>query len=85
MEQILSGDNLRTAHRAVLRNKGVLEVDVIRTDDIADHLRQHWPVIREKLYDASYRPALIKGVKIPKPSGGERLLGIPRVQDRIIQ
>lgn len=85
MEQVLSGENLRTAHRAVLRNKGAPGVDGIRVDDIADHLRQHWPTIREKLYDVSYRPALIKGIKIPKSSGGERLLGIPTVQDRIIQ
>jgi len=85
MEQILSGENLRLAHQAVRRNKGAPGVDGIRVDDIAAHLRKHWPTIRSKLYDGSYQPALIKGVKIPKPSGGERLLGIPTVQDRIIQ
>ena len=32
-----------------------------------------------------YQPGAIRGVSIPKPQGGERLLGIPNVQDRVIQ
>lgn len=85
MEQILSGDNLHRAHRAVIRNKGAPGVDGITVDAIADHLRQHWPLIRHKLYEVNYQPALLRGVKISKSNGGERLLGIPTVQDRIIQ
>jgi group II intron reverse transcriptase/maturase len=54
-------------------------------DEITAHLRQHWPRIRDKLEAGHYRPGKLKGVRIAKPSGGERLLGIPNVQDRIIQ
>lgn len=85
LEQILSKSNLRTAYRAVIRNKGAPGVDGITVEAIAAHLRQHWATVRHKLYEGSYQPALIKGVAIPKPQGGERLLGIPTVQDRIIQ
>lgn len=85
MEPILSGENLRQAHRAVVRNKGAPGVDGITVEAIAGHMREHWPRIREKLYEGSYQPARVKGVRIPKPSGGERLLGIPTVQDRILQ
>ena len=85
MEQILSGDNLRRAHRAVIRNKGAPGVDGITVKDIAAHMRQHWPLIRHKLYEGTYQPALLRGVKILKSNGGERLLGIPTVQDRMIQ
>jgi RNA-directed DNA polymerase len=85
MEEILSGENLRRAYRAVKRNRGEPGVDGITVEQIADHLRQHWPTIREKLYAGEYQPALVRGVQIPKPNGGSRQLGIPTVQDRIIQ
>lgn len=42
-------------------------------------------VIAEKLENGSYQPGAIRGITIPKPQGGERLLGIPNVQDRVIQ
>jgi len=85
MEDILSGDNLRQAHQAVIRNKGAAGVDGITVDAIAAHLHQHWVTVREKLYAGRYQPALIKGVTIPKANGGKRMLGIPTVQDRVIQ
>jgi RNA-directed DNA polymerase len=85
MEDILSGENLRQAHQAVTRNKGAAGVDGITVDEIAAHLHQHWVTVRDKLYAGSYQPALIKGVTIPKANGGKRMLGIPTVQDRVIQ
>jgi group II intron reverse transcriptase/maturase len=85
MEEILEGENLRRAYRAVKRNRGKPGVDGITVDEIAAHLRQHWPTIREKLYAGDYQPALVRGVRITKPKGGTRQLGIPTVQDRVIQ
>ena len=85
MGKILDGDNLRRAQAAVKRNKGGPGVDGMTVDKITAHLRQHWPAIRDKLETSRYQPTVIKGVKLPKPGGGERLLGIPTVQDRIIQ
>lgn len=85
MEEILSGENLRRAYRAVTRNRGKPGVDGITVDEIAVHLRQHWPTIRDKLYAGSYQPAQVLGARIRKPNGGIRQLGIPTVQDRVIQ
>jgi RNA-directed DNA polymerase len=48
-------------------------------------LVKHWPHIREDLLADRYRPAQVRGVEIPKPGGGLRLLGIPTVLDRLIQ
>lgn len=85
MDAVLSRENLLRAYRAVRRNAGAAGVDGITVGEIGAHLRAHWPTIREKLYAGSYQPALVRGVQIPKPQGGVRQLGIPTVQDRLIQ
>jgi len=41
--------------------------------------------VRERLLAGTYQPQTVRRVSIPKPQGGERLLGIPTVQDRLIQ
>ncbi|EDW6546228.1 group II intron reverse transcriptase/maturase, partial [Salmonella enterica subsp. enterica] len=46
-----------------------------------DNLYRIW----NRMSSGSYQPPAIKGVAIPKKSGGERLLGIPTVSDRIAQ
>lgn len=85
MEAILDRDNLRQACRAVRRNKGSAGVDGKDIEATGRHLRRHWSGIEAKLKAGTYQPGAIRGVKIPKASGGKRLLGIPSVQDRIIQ
>lgn len=54
-------------------------------EELPEHLKAHWPRIREKLETGSYQPSPVRRVEIPKPNGGVRLLGIPTVQDRLIQ
>jgi len=85
MENIVESDNLRRAFRQVKANKGAAGVDGMTVETFADHAREHWPVIKAKLEDGSYQPGAVRGVRLPKPNGGERRLGIPTVQDRLIQ
>ena len=85
MESILSADNLRAALDTVKRNKGKPGVDGMTVEALQPHLKRHWPTIRQKLLSGEYKPTLIKGVVIPKADGGQRQLGIPTVQDRVIQ
>jgi RNA-directed DNA polymerase len=55
------------------------------TKELESHLQAHWEKIRAKLLAGTYVPSPVRRVEIPKPSGGTRRLGIPTVQDRLIQ
>jgi len=85
MEAIVSKANMGAAYRRVKKNGGAAGVDGMTTEALAEHLRQHWPVIREKLLAGTYIPQAVRRVEIPKPNGGVRVLGIPTVMDRLIQ
>jgi len=50
-----------------------------------DVLKARWSEIEDKLLRGRYQPQPVRRVKIPKPDGGTRNLGIPTVIDRVIQ
>ena len=85
LEEVLDPDNLWSAWLAVKANRGAPGIDGIGTEETAAHLRRHWSGIREKLLAGTYKPAPVRAVRIPKPGGGERGLGIPNTTDRLIQ
>jgi RNA-directed DNA polymerase len=85
MERIVARDNLKKALAQVRRNKGAPGVDGMTVDDLAAHLKDHWPEIRAQLLNGTYQPQPVRRVDIPKASGGTRGLGIPSVLDRFLQ
>jgi group II intron reverse transcriptase/maturase len=54
-------------------------------EELSDHLRAHWPALREQLLSGAYQPTPVSRQPIPKSGGGMRELGIPTVLDRFIQ
>ncbi len=54
-------------------------------EDFPEYLKIHWERIQQQLREGMYQPAPVRRIRIPKPDGGERLLGIPTVMDRVIQ
>jgi retron-type reverse transcriptase len=68
----------------VQANKGAPGVDGMTVDELPASLREHWPAIREQLLKMTYRPSPVREVYVPKPGGGQRMLGIPTVLDRFI-
>ena len=85
MERIVDRENLNDAYRRVTSNAGTPGVDGMTVDDLADWCREHGAALVTSLLNGSYEPKPVRGVKIPKPDGGERQLGIPTVVDRLVQ
>src|SRR5260370_15607719 len=85
MEAICETENVETAARAVMRNKGAPGVDGLAVVQLPELLAKRWPQIARELVEDRYRPQPARRVRIPKPDGGERALGIPTVLDRMIQ
>jgi len=85
MELVVDGGNLRAALKRVRKNKGSPGIDGMTVDGLVDHLRVHWPGLREQLLCGTYQPQPVKRQLIPKGGGGMRELGIPTVVDRFIQ
>lgn len=85
MEQIVSRENMKLAYKQVFSNGGVAGVDGLSVSELQEYLKANWSMIKESLLTDNYEPNLVKKVKIPKPQGGERILGIPTVIDRLIQ
>jgi retron-type reverse transcriptase len=84
-ELVFSRGNLAEALRRVERNAGAAGIDGMSTQELRLWLRDHWPEVRAQLDAGIYRPAPVRRVMIPKPSGGSRALGVPTVLDRLIR
>ena len=85
LEKILSKDNMNKAYQKVKRNKGAGGVDKMEIDELLEHLKTNRDKILTKLLKGSYKPQPVKRVEIPKENGKTRKLGIPTLQDRVIQ
>src|SRR6516165_3144325 len=85
MEAICDPDNIEAALRAVVRNKGAPGVDGITVKQLPGIFKARWSEIEDQLLRGRYQPQAVRRVKIPKPAGGMRNLGIPTVIDRVIQ
>jgi RNA-directed DNA polymerase len=84
-ERIFSRYNLFQALERVQKNRGAPGVDGMTVEEMPAHLKANWESVRAKLEAGSYQPSPVRRVEIPKPNGGVRMIGIPTVQDRLIQ
>jgi len=72
MEEVCERENCKQALARVKANKGSAGVDGMTVQQLPEHLKQHWLVIREQLLSGNYKPQPVKRVEIPKPDGGVR-------------
>jgi RNA-directed DNA polymerase len=73
------------AWKAVKANAGSAGVDKETIDDFESELKNNLYRIWNRMSSGAYFPPPVKAVAIPKKNGGERILGIPTVADRVAQ
>ncbi len=85
-DKICREDILRHAYAVARANAGAPGVDGMTFERIDASGVEVWlEGLREELVSKRYRPEPVRRVKIPKPGGGERPLGIPTIRDRVVQ
>lgn len=83
--RLLSKQALLAGYQRVRRAKGAAGIDGQSLRAFEARLGEELDNLLRELKEKRYRPLPVKRVTIPKPDGGERLLGIPAVRDRVVQ
>jgi RNA-directed DNA polymerase len=78
-------DLVMKAFQLIKSNAGSAGVDQQSVSDFELNLKDNLYKLWNRLSSGSYFPPPVKAVPIPKKSGGERILGVPTVADRIAQ
>ena len=73
------------AYKAVKSNGGAAGVDGQTIEQFEDDLKSNLYKIWNRMSSGSYFPPPVRAVPIPKKSGGQRILGVPTVADRVAQ
>lgn len=73
------------AFKAVKANAGSAGVDKQSLADFGLDLKNNLYKVWNRMSSGSYFPDPVKAVAIPKKNGGERVLGVPTVVDRVAQ
>ena len=73
------------AYKAVKSNGGAAGVDGQTIEQFESDLKSNLYKIWNRMSSGSYFPPPVRAVSIPKKSGGQRILGVPTVVDRVAQ
>jgi len=85
-DKICREDILCHAYDLVRANAGAPGVDGVSFGQIEERGLEAWLTgLREELVSKTYRPDAVRRMAIPKSGGGERLLGIPTIRDRVVE
>ena len=82
---VISKWQVMRAFELVKANAGAAGIDQQTLAEYEGNLQDNLYKLWNRLSSGSYFPPAVKAVPIPKKAGGERLLGIPTVNDRIAQ
>jgi len=86
IDKVWKGENLQSATEQVLRNNGGAGVDGQSCEQYRRRAPERLERLQEQIKNGSYTPPPVKRVWIPKLGSKElRPLGIPTVEDRVVQ
>jgi group II intron reverse transcriptase/maturase len=84
--QMCRDDVLHEAWKRVRRNKGAAGVDRVTIGEVEQYgVRRFLGELGEMLRAGEYGAQVVRRAYIPKADGAKRPLGIPTVQDRVVQ
>jgi RNA-directed DNA polymerase len=75
---------LRRAYRRQ-RRRASAGVDGVTAEEYGQDLERNLQDLCDRVHSGRYRPQPVRRVYIPKPDGGERPLGVPSLEDKIVQ
>jgi group II intron reverse transcriptase/maturase len=81
---LLTEDFLKECFRELKKNKSP-GIDGITVNEYEEQLDENIADLVARLKAKQYKPKPVKRVYIPKPNGDKRPLGIPAVEDKIVQ
>lgn len=76
---------VQRAWEQVRANKGASGVDGIGVEEFEKDLKRNLYKVWNRMSSGTYFPPPVAAVPIPKPDGGQRMLGVPTVGDRVAQ
>lgn len=81
----ISKQIMLNAFNKVKANKGSYGVDEQTIKEYEENLKNNLYKLWNRMSSGTYFPKPVKAVAIPKKNGGQRILGIPTVEDRVAQ
>ncbi len=85
IDKVYATQSLTQAWKEVWRNRGCAGVDRESVATFAKGSEKRLERLANEIKGKRYSPQAVKRIWIPKPSGGQRPLGIPTVRDRVVQ
>ena len=84
LAHLLTEESLRECLGKLKKDKAPC-VDGVTVKDYEAHLEENLKDLVERLMEKKYRPQPVRRVYIPKASGEKRPLGIPTLEDKVVQ
>ncbi|MFZ0452157.1 MAG: group II intron reverse transcriptase/maturase, partial [Ignavibacteriaceae bacterium] len=84
MASLLNEEYLESCFSELNKHKAS-GIDGVSLEEYGNALKENIHKLCEKMRKFSYRPQAVRRVGIPKANGKVRMLGIPTVEDKIVQ